>query len=341
MRDNTMMMPAEIETASEPARRPEYPRHPLEVPEVTLRQMFYPHGFPVEVRTNSAAILSNFESSWEMFEKRFDTEPIHVYVHVIESASLECPPTPEHHILQPLVMWMADAANFGVVDLSNRTSRLVVSAAALRYPLYLQYFFLEPAATSHLSTRYTTPVHAGCVALDGRGMLFCGESGAGKSTLSWACARAGWGYVSDDATFLLHGKDERVVTGNCHKVRLRLPAAELFPEIAGLEPTPRAEGKPSIEFPTANLPHIRQAEAAQVDFIVFLNRNWEGAPELAPYPREKARSFMHQVLFGTPELLAVQYAEVERLLTAEVYELRYNSLEPAIERLRLLAREGR
>jgi hypothetical protein len=50
---------------------------------------------------------------------------------------------------------------------------------------------------------------------------------------------------------------------------------------------------------------------------------------------------MRQVLFGTPELLAVQYAAVERLLAAEVYELRYNSLEPAIERLRLLAREGR
>ena len=194
----------------------------------------------------------------------------------------------------------------------------MVSAAALRYPLYLQYFFLEPAATSHLSTRYTTPIHAGCVALDGRGMLFCGDSGAGKSTLSWACARAGWGYVSDDATFLLHGKDERIVTGNCHKVRLRLPAAELFPEIAGLEPTPRAEGKPSIEFPTASLPHIRQAEAAQVDFIIFLNRNWGGSPELTPYPREKARSFMRQVLFGTPELLAVQYAAVERLLAAEV-----------------------
>lgn len=336
-----MIATTDIESMCDAVRLPEIHRHPLEVPELSLRRVFYPFGFPAEVRTNSAAILSSCEPLWVLSEKRFDTKLIRIDVHVIDSVSLECPPTPTHRIMQPLLVWVADETNFAVADLARGTTQVVVSEAALRHPLYLQYFFLDAAAACHISTRYATPVHAGCVAHDGRGFLLCGDSGAGKSTLSWACARAGWGYVSDDATLLLHGKEERVVIGNCHKVRLRPAGAELFPEIAGLEITPRAEGKPSIEFPTANLPYIRRAEAAQVDFIVFLNRNWDGPPKLTPYSKDVARRFMRQVLFGTPEHLAVQFAAVERLLTAEVFELRYNTLQPAIDRLRALSREGR
>jgi len=76
-------------------------------------------------------------------------------------------------------------------------------------------------------------VHAGCAALDGRGVLLCGDSGAGKSTLTYALARAGWAYVTDDCSFLLNCGKRRMVTGNCNQVRFRPSAGELFPEVAG------------------------------------------------------------------------------------------------------------
>jgi hypothetical protein len=41
-------------------------------------------------------------------------------------------------------------------------------------------------------------VHAGLVALDGRGVLFVGEGGSGKSTASLSCMFAGFSYLSDD-----------------------------------------------------------------------------------------------------------------------------------------------
>ena len=51
---------------------------------------------------------------------------------------------------------------------------------------------------------------------------------------------------------------------------------------------------------------------------------------------------MQQILFGTPETKAKQFAEIDRLLTAEVLELRYGeSLDWAVERLERLVREGR
>lgn len=336
-----MMTIPEIELAYAKSQLPEFCRNPLELPEPTLRGRFYPYGFPIEVRTNSKEILAQFDESFSVFSKRFDTKPIVIDVHVLESDATECPPTPEHQMMMPLVVWIADKTNFGIVDFDRIRSQLVVSAAAVRHPLYLRYFFLEAAATCHVTSRYTTPVHAGCVSLNGRGVLLMGDSGAGKSTLSFACARAGWNYIADDASMMLNHQTQRIVIGNCHQVRFRPSAADLFPEIRELAITPRAEGKPSIEFPTARLPHLRLAEAAHVDYIVFLNRRWEGAPQLRPWKRDVARHAMRQVAIGPDDLLALQYETIERLLTAELFELRYSDLDSAIERLQTLVQEGR
>jgi hypothetical protein len=336
-----MMTIPEIETAYANSQPPEFCRNSLEAPELTLRGRYYPYGFPVEVRTNSEEILAQFDDSFRVFTKRFDTRPVVVDVHVLESDATECPPAPVHQIMIPLLVWFADGNNLTVLDFDRARSQVIVSAAAVRHPLYLRYFFLEPAATTHITSRYTTPVHAGCVSLNGRGVLLMGDSGAGKSTLSFACARAGWSYISDDASMMVNQQAQRVVIGDSHQVRLRPSAAELFPEIRGIAITPRAEGKPSIEFPTANLPHLRLAEAAHVDYIVFLNRKWDGPPQLRPWRRDVARHAMRQVVIGPPDLLALQYDTIERLLTAELFELRYTDFESAIERLQTLVQEGR
>jgi hypothetical protein len=179
------------------------------------------------------------------------------------------------------------------------------------------------------------------VALDGRGVLLCGDSGAGKSTLSYACARAGWTYVSDDGSFLLNGGTDRAVIGNCHQVRFRPTAAALFPELQGKDITPRLLGKPSIELPTTLFPNMVCAQTARVDFMVFLNRRAAGPAELRPYSKDVARHAMRQTLYGTPKTLAVGYATIERLLTVEIFELRYTDLNWAVNRLQTLVREGR
>src|ERR1700734_1376318 len=269
----TMMTVQEIEAACDAQQPPDLERHMLAAPELTKRATFYPFGFPAEVRTNSEMILEQFDLLWSMFEKRFDTKPIVANVCVVETESTECPPAPSYRYLPKMLTGVADADNYCIADFELGQTWIVVSTAALRYPLYLRQFFLECAAGGHIATTQVTPVHAGCVVLDGCGVLLCGDSGAGKSSLSYACARAGWGYVSDDASFLLNGGTKRMVIGDCHKVRFRPSAAELFPEIAGMEITPRAEGKPSIVVPTANMPHVTRRESTHVDYVVFLNRN--------------------------------------------------------------------
>jgi hypothetical protein len=239
----------------------------------------------------------------------------------------------------PLLISTADARNYSVADLDHNRTRISISRGALQHKRYLRYFFLDAAPEAHIVTRYATPVHAGCVALEGRGVLLCGDSGAGKSSLSYACARAGWSYVTDDCSFLINGSRDRTVIGDSRRVRLRPSAAEFFPEINGLKMTPRAAGKPSIEMDTANLPLVC-SQSAQADYIVFLNRRVGGPPTLQPYRKEVARHFMRQVLYGSAESLAAQYETIERMLKAEVLELRYSDMDLATDRLERLVREG-
>ena len=331
---------AEIESACDASVLLDFSRHGLEAPELSCREMFFPLGFPTELRTNSSEILTQARNLWPILEKRFNTEPIRVDVHVVESDSTECPPTPVFRFMYPLSISVADSNNYKIGHLDRNTTQITISRATERHTSYLGYFFLGFAPHDHIESRYTVPVHAGCVARNGRGVLLCGDSGAGKSSLSYSCARAGWTYVSDDASDLLIEGNDRLVIGNCHQVRFRPSAVDLFPELEGLEITPRAVGKPSMEMPTGSVPEMVCAQSAQVDFVVFLNRRLPGPPELVPYRIDVARYFMRQVLFGSAKTLAVQYAALERLLTAQVVELRYSDLDWAVHRLETLVREG-
>jgi len=317
------------------------PRHSVEAPELSLGEVFYPLGFPTQLRTNSAEIILHARGLWSIFSKRFDTEPVCVDVHLVDGGPAECPPAPEVRLAKPLLLNVADANNHSVADLDRATTQIVLARATLKHGSYLDYFFLGCAPLCHIASRHTTPVHAGCVVHNGRGVLLCGHSGAGKSTLSYACARAGWTYVTDDASYLLIDGGERLVTGNCHQVRFRPSAGKLFPELDGLEITPRAAGKPSVELPTVRMQGMTCAVTAQADFLVFLNRSAAGPQELVPYGRDAARQYLCEVLYGPEESLAKQCAAIERLLTARILELRYSDLDWAVSRLEALTRDGR
>ena len=333
-----MMTIQEIEAACEAMQPLDFSRHEIDAPALSLHKMFYPLGFPAEVRTNCTGVLEIMEELWGKFERQHDTEPILADVHVVEGSSTECPPAPVYRYMAPLLLGVADGDNYCVSDLQRSKSQITISRAAIQSKLYAGYFLLGSPVT-HVATRFTTPVHAGCVALDGKGVLLCGDSGAGKSTLSYACARAGWTFISDDGSFVINDREDRMVTGDCHRVRFRPTTAELFPELEGLEITPRAAGKPSIELPTAPMPHMSCAQNAQVDYIVFVNRYSGGAQELRPYRKDVSRYAMQQTFYGLPEMRKKNNETIERLLEAEVFELRYTELDWGIDRLQRLVRE--
>jgi hypothetical protein len=334
-----MLTVEQIEEACARSAPPQFDSYINDAPALTLCRMFYPLGFPLQIRTNSEEVLRQSELKWGVFERRFQTEPMVADIHVVESDATVCPPIPTYKFFPGLMVMAADSSNYCIAAFPNGSTRMIVSTAALRHGNYFRQMFLDAAAACQIGTRFTTPIHAGCVALNGRGVLLCGDSGAGKTSLSYACASAGWDFLSDDTSLMLHGERRRMVIGNPHQVRFRPSAAELFPEIAGAEITPRIFGRPSIELPTAPMAHINIRESVAVEFVVFLNRRISGAAELVPYRTDVARSYIQQWLFGTPEAKAIQHAAIERLLTAPVLELRYTRLDWAVRRLEQLVRE--
>ena len=307
--------------------------------EMPLKAVYYPLGFPLELTTNSEDVLGAAEESWGSFAQQFSTPALQLQVGVLDGESTECPAVPTFRAQRNLIVGSAGHDNFCVSDVIQGFSFAWLTGAVTSHRSYLRYHFLEATALSHIANRHAAPIHAACVELDGRGVLLCGESGAGKSSLSFACARAGWTYITDDASFLLNGRNDRQVVGNCHLVRLRPSASELF---AGMEDEPltqRMGGKPSIELVTSALPGIKSSVFSNVDHIVFLNRRDMNIQELVQVSKEEVRRYMHQNMHGMEELRMSQIASVESLLTAEMHEIRYRDLNWAVDRLTSLVRE--
>src|SRR5581483_3675581 len=219
------MTVAEMESVCNQAKVPLVAGHPLQPPALTLSKSFYPLGFPLQVRTNSPAVLEMNDRLWGQFTHQHHTEPMRSDVLVTNGGSSLCPPAPSYQFLEPLFISIADAQHYCVTDIAAGRTFTSITEASLKQHLYLEYFFLMVP----LSTIPAKAIHAACVAWNGTGVLLCGDSGAGKSTLAYAFARSGWEYISDDGSFLLEGEPP-YVTGNCNIVRLRPSAAELFPE---------------------------------------------------------------------------------------------------------------
>jgi hypothetical protein len=305
--------------------------------EMPLRALFYPLGFAFEIVTNSQDVLDAAAQSWRHTKKRDNLPALRLRIGVTDRVVGHCPPAPIVRGQQHLLSIVADAENQAICDLDAGFAFGWLTQDALQDLAYARYHFLEAVALILIASSRATPIHAACVSRFGHGLLLCGASGAGKSTLAYFCARSGWTFTSDDSSYLKHDRDELRIAGNSHQVRFRPSARDLFPELGDRSITPRAEGKPSIEVPTSELPGIATAEETAIHSIILLHRRPSGGASLRSLPSEAAQDYFRQSL-QLPGAVRIQQLEaLRRLSTAAVYELRYEDLHQAVHCLDLLA----
>jgi hypothetical protein len=227
--------------------------------------------------------------------------------------------------------------NQALLDLHRCISYSWLTKAAVANRLYFRYNFLEKTVYLLLGSSVVTDLHAACVGKNGRGILLCGDSGAGKSTLSFACARAGWTYTSDDTSYLINESGSPRVIGHSHRMRFRPTAKALFPELEGRELTPRLEGKPSLEVSSSEFPGLTTANETDVHAVVYLNRGSSMGSRLSPLPAGTATQRMRRELYSTGEIRAKHETILEILSDIPAYELQYRDLDHAIDQLDHLA----
>jgi hypothetical protein len=299
--------------------------------EMPLKTVFYPLGFSLEIATNSAGVLEAAAESWGHFRKVFSGPTLRLRI-AVEGESDGCPPDLVCRQQHNLLARVADARNFAVSDVQHGFAFAWLTRTAVEHRAYLRSRFLESIVWDLLEPSCVTPVHAACVERGEHGFLFCGDSGAGKSTLAYACARNGWTYLSDDYCHVVRGRNDRMLIGNPHQIRLRESTIAIFPELMRYPCTPH-EGEMIIELATPGMPEIKTALFSPIDYIIFLKRGPYAAPQLTPFPKHGLLEWFEQILWGPKEIRDVHKNTLRSLLTAEIFELRYSDLRSAVDLL--------
>ncbi len=305
--------------------------------DLPLRRTFYPLGFAVEIITNHPDVLEAANESFGHSQLRRGGGTLEVRIGVSQGGGPECPPEPTRREYNHLYSLVADAENQALLDLKSYTSFVWLNTPALRNKLYLRYNFIEKVVYLLLGSSVVTDIHGACVSKNGKGILLCGDSGAGKSTLAYACARAGWTYISDDTSYLINDSEIPRVIGHSHRMRFRPTAKDLFSELADRDVTPRMEGKASVEVPVSEFPQIVTASEASVHAVVYLNRHASASDRLVKLPAGTATERTRKELYSAGEIRTKHEKILEALSGIPTFALYYCQFDQAIQQLERLA----
>lgn len=287
-----------------------------------MRELLHPLGYPVFVESDEGELLRIASQSWGSRQPLFSAPPLRLTIHVQPGG----PPAaaPHYRAFADGFSLVCDPVTRGEFSIRAHSACLHVSRAVLEQPEWFRYQLLECLTLTALDTVYFVGLHAACVVPPNhKGLLLCGASGSGKSTLAYACARAGWSFVSDDS-HLAQGTDN-LVTGSSDKIRLRERARELFPELLSKPSVTAPNGKQCIEVQAAR--PLTVSDSASARHCVFLSRRY-GSAVLSRYPEDRAVEYFME--YNTRHDRSGAEQRLRKFVRGGTRLLEYERLEDAV-----------
>jgi hypothetical protein len=300
--------------------------------DLPFQHIFHPYGFRLHLVSNSREVLAAAEEDWSMYEAdeaEYQHPPLTLRILVQPGSELS--PQPVHRMQGHLYSVIGSRENYALVDFDALFAYAWVTERTVADHARFCWFYLDSITCTTLAQRHLVPMHAACVEKNGVGVLLWGPSGMGKSSLAYACARAGFTFVADDATMLPQNREDCIVTGKPHQARFREDVPRLFPELEGYVMRARPSGKLSIEVPMAQL-GIRTSVRCAVSRNVFLHRGQSAGLERIGVDSALQQMARDSNPFGE-ETQARQHKALRRLAQMPAYRLRYERLQDAIELL--------
>jgi hypothetical protein len=200
-----------------------------------------------------------------------------------------------------------------VFDIVTRTVRAAITTELARDRAFWQERLLPIAIGVFGAGIGVLPLHAACLSFEGKGLLIAGASGTGKSTLSFALAKHGADFISDDWTYIACDHGELCAHGLSAPIKLLPDAAKYFPELARHDLRISLNGELAYELPPENSLELRVEGRCKPDWLVFYERIPAGEPDLVRLSGEEARRYIHSSIEPLPLQLSWIADQRERI----------------------------
>jgi hypothetical protein len=306
-------------------------------------------GVPLEIRSNSPAVIAAAERSfghWHKLEPKLiePSEPLIVSIVVHQAADTDRQlnlrtQNTEHRAqfaqrLHGDCFIAASGENLLTARMDHGQALAFVTPELVADDMQFRYHVLECLALLLASWRDRTPVHAGAVVHAGRAALLVGRSTAGKSTLCYACARAGFSLLAEDVVYV-GLRDRPRLWGNPWSIHLLPDAPRLFPELADLPARIQANGKHKLTVELAELGAAQPHVDAERAIICLIHRHAGPRSVIRPIDASAAIAALSHNREAGFDLHTQASAVVDLLAAQGAYQLEVgHDLAEAVELLR-------
>ncbi|MGO8792939.1 MAG: hypothetical protein ACLQVL_36890 [Terriglobia bacterium] len=282
-------------------------------------------GVPGSIASNSEHILAAARGCFGAVQTPPYEPKLHLRFWVDPKASTQPPwPKPYFRGLDHLIYGAFDPQSSVLMDVRRLQAIGRFSPVMAADHAYWQTVVFPSVVTVLGAAAGVTPLHCACVVRNEAGLVLAGLSGAGKSTLSFALARNGFDFLSEDWTYFSRRDGELVAWGLPTQVKLLPDAASFFAELRDSQPVVTLNGEWAYLVDLASEAGRPRRRFCQPRWVLFLERKELPLFRLSRMGSSEAAARLERDLLAqSPDAERLQRTAVAALAECECWRLEF------------------